>query len=81
MPATITLKNIPSHIYEALKKNAVRNHRSVNSEIISIIEKQYCITQITPEEYLARARKVRKKNSGLFLTQELLEEAKGEGRA
>ena len=31
---TITVKNIPSDIYEKLKKSAEISHRSINSEII-----------------------------------------------
>ncbi len=81
MAVTITIKNIPSQLYEALKQSAVKNHRSINSEIMFVIEKQYSSTPIMPEEYLERARKVRKKNSGIFLTQEFLDDAKGEGRA
>ncbi len=37
--ATITINNIPDPTYNTLKQLAVENHRSINSEIICLIEK------------------------------------------
>ena len=36
---SITVKNIPDHAYEILRQVATTNHRSINSEIICLIEK------------------------------------------
>lgn len=38
--ATITVKDIPEELYEALKKKAAEHHRSINREVI------HCIQQI-----------------------------------
>jgi plasmid stability protein len=80
MPATITIKNIPSHLYDILKKNAARNHRSINNEVISLIEKQYSSNKITPGEFLASARELRKRTKKFLLTEDILDKAKNEGR-
>ena len=80
MPATITIKNIPSHLYDILKKNAARNHRSINNEVISLIEKQYSSNKITPAEFLASARELRKRTKKFLLTEDILDKAKNEGR-
>jgi len=38
MPTTITVKNIPYDLYEKIKQNAVEHRRSINNEVIAIIE-------------------------------------------
>lgn len=80
MPATIAIKNIPSHLYDILKKNAARNHRSINNEVISLIEKLYSSNKITPGEFLASARELRKRTKKFLLTEDTLDKAKNEGR-
>jgi plasmid stability protein len=35
---TVTIKNIPEQIYERIKAQAKVNHRSINGEILSILE-------------------------------------------
>jgi plasmid stability protein len=48
--ATITLKNIPEELYDRLKYFAKLHHRSLNSEIIYILEKSAGLAQEDPEE-------------------------------
>jgi len=60
MSTTITLKNIPDHIYESLKQAAEAHHRSINSEVISCLERVLLPTPINQDERLARARQIRK---------------------
>ena len=36
--ASLTIRNIPVHILERLKERAKRNHRSMQGEIIAILE-------------------------------------------
>lgn len=47
--ATITLKNIPDRLYERLKYFAKLRHRSLNSEVIFILEKSVGLAQEDPE--------------------------------
>jgi plasmid stability protein len=48
--ATITLKNIPEELYDRLKYFAKLHHRSLNSEIIYMLEKSVGLAQEDPEE-------------------------------
>ena len=80
MPS-ITVKNIPDHAYELLKQVASTHRRSINSEIIRMIEKATLSKQIHPEQHLAAARKSRAKTKGFLLTPDILQEAKEEGRS
>ncbi len=80
MAKTITVKNIPSTLYELLKQNASRNHRSINNEIIEIMENSLQSKKMTPEDFLASARRLRAKTKSPKLTEDLLSQAKNEGR-
>lgn len=78
---TITVKNIPEEIYEKIKLQARANHRSVNSEIISIFE--HAIQKRTPTDVkvmLERARKVRELTAHYTATAEEIDRWKKEGR-
>lgn len=77
---TITLKNIPPELYERLKVQAKRNRRSINGEVISIIEKALLIPPIDVEATLERARKLRERTSHYVITDEELTRWKNEGR-
>ena len=76
----ITIKNIPDHTYEVLKKVASSHHRSINSEIIHLIEKATQSKPFSSEHHLALAKRSREKTKKFLLTDEVLSEAKSEGR-
>lgn len=78
--ATITLKNIPDPTYKILKQLAAEHHRSVNSEIIYLIEKATKSTKIDPDQHLAIARSLREKTKKYTLDDNTLFELKNEGR-
>jgi antitoxin FitA len=59
MGATITLKNIPDTIYASLKQAADAHHRSINSEVISCLERVLLPNKTGQEERLTRARQIR----------------------
>jgi plasmid stability protein len=78
---TITVKNIPEEIYEKIKLQAKANRRSVNSEILSIIERAVqTLTPMDAQEILERARKVRKLTAHYIITNEEIDRWKKEGR-
>lgn len=79
MPS-ITVKNIPDHAYTILKQVATTHHRSINSEIICLIEKATISKQFHPEHHLALARRSRETTKNFFLTEDILKKAKEEGR-
>jgi plasmid stability protein len=58
MPA-ITVKNIPSQLYERLKLTAQIHRRSLNSEIIACLEREWLATPISAEERIRRAQQIR----------------------
>ena len=78
--ANITVKNIPEHTYEILKQVASSHHRSLNSEIIHLIEKATTSKPFSPEHHLALAKQSRGKTKKFLLTDEFLNNAKEEGR-
>ncbi|OQX16018.1 MAG: plasmid stability protein [Desulfobulbaceae bacterium A2] len=59
MPTTLTLKNIPDEVYERLRTAAAMHRRSLNSEAIVCLETVLAPTRISPDERLARARRLR----------------------
>ena len=81
MPTTITIKNIPAGLYDRIKTNATKNHRSINSEIIAIIENTLSTKKISPGNFLASARRLREKTKNHILTEDFLDRAKREGRS
>jgi plasmid stability protein len=78
--ATITVKDIPDDLYEALKKAAARHHRSINSEIIYYIEQAVRSREVNVEEVLERARHLRAEVGPVPMSQEILNEYKNTGR-
>ena len=80
MPTTITLKNIPHDLYELIKQNAAEHRRSINNEVISIIENALRSQKIDPDDFLVTVRKLRERTNRLQLTNNLIYKAKNEGR-
>lgn len=79
---TITVKNIPSELYERLRNSAAENRRSINSEIIVCIERAICSQRTTPPDVtLVRARELRKKTSSHPLTDDEFTQLKSVGRS
>ena len=53
---SITVKNVPTDVYERMKQSGKANRRSINSEIIVILEEAVKSKKTAPEDALARAR-------------------------
>jgi hypothetical protein len=77
---TITVKNIPPELYEALKRAAESSHRSLNSEIIACIERAVRSHPIDPEALLANARRLRARTAEHPISDHEFTEAKSQGR-
>jgi plasmid stability protein len=77
---TITVKNIPEQVYERIKVRATTNHRSINGEILSILEQAVSLPPIDVEATLERARKVRELTAHYVATAEEIEKWINEGR-
>jgi plasmid stability protein len=80
MATTITVKNIPADLYTQLKESAVRHHRSINSEIIAIIEKALVPQNANPDDFRVAAKALREKTRKYGLNQGFIERTKREGR-
>jgi plasmid stability protein len=77
---SLTIKNIPEDVYTRLKEAAASNRRSINSEVITIIDEALRSTQITPEEWIPGARKIRELTAKYVITDEEFNQAKRAGR-
>jgi plasmid stability protein len=77
--ATMTIKNIPDELYEELKQRAAANRRSVNNEVIVLIERAVQYQVQDPNEVLERVRVLREKLD-LYVTEDEITAAKNEGR-
>ncbi len=77
---TITLKNVPNELYEALKLRAKLHRRSLDSEIITILEHVTMPQPVDVDAILAEVQQIREKTKGYFLNDELLRRMKDEGR-
>jgi len=78
--ATITLKNIPDSLYDQIKQSAQANRRSINSEIITCIEKALSGRKIDPDKILSAARSLRKKTVGHVFKEKDIAKIKNAGR-
>ncbi|MBD3320673.1 MAG: Arc family DNA-binding protein [Chitinivibrionales bacterium] len=58
MPS-LTIKNIPSDLYNVLRQVAEIHRRSLNSEVIVCLEKALLHKKISPEQRLQNAKALR----------------------
>ena len=77
---TVTLKNIPDELYAHLKEAARAHHRSLNSEILYCVVRILLGRQVTLDDRLAAAQNLRKLSARHPLTDDLLDDAKNQGR-
>lgn len=77
---TITLKNIPEPLYERLKQAAETHRRSLNSEVLVVLESVLAPGRYDVSELLEAARTVREKTAHYHLTDQELDAAKRSGR-
>lgn len=78
--ATITIKNIPDDLYEELKLRAASNRRSINKEVIHLIERSLRHYRPSPEEIHEKAVQLRELTAHYYLTNDELNEWKNMGR-
>jgi plasmid stability protein len=58
MPVNLSIKNAPDDVVQRLRERAARNHRSLQGELMAIIEEavQPRPQRLTIDEYRARVR-------------------------
>jgi len=77
--ATITLKNIPPVLHRSLKERAERNRRSLNSEVLSVLEAAVDVQERNTELLLEEAARFRK-SLGFTATPDEIDAARRKGR-
>ncbi len=78
--ATMTIKNIPDELYEELRQRAATNRRSINNEVIMLIERAFHSYRPTSDEIHKQAVVLREMTAHYHLSEEELNEWKNEGR-
>ena len=59
MPVNLSIKNAPDDVVERLRERAARHHRSLQGELLAIVEAAVRPTQhLTPDEGLAEVRRM-----------------------
>jgi plasmid stability protein len=77
---SLTITDIPDATYERLKEAAEAHHRSLNSEVLSLLETVVTTQPMDVETFLARAGEIRAKTKGPPLTLAELMRARDRGR-
>ena len=55
MPVNLSIKNVPDHLAEPLRKRAARHHRSLQEELLAILEENLGNRHhLTPPELLSK---------------------------
>ena len=67
-------------MYKTLKQLAAEHHRSINSELIYLIEKTTKSIKIDPDQHLLAARKFREKTKEYIINDVTVTEIKNEAR-
>jgi antitoxin FitA len=76
----LSLKEVPATTHRTLKERAEANHRSLNGEILAILESAVSSTRIDASEISRRAAVLRTKFKGV-ISEADLNEAKRKGRS
>lgn len=76
----LTIKRLPDELHERLKERAERHRRSMNNEVITILEQALMPSRRSAEEAIAWAEALNREIGKTF-DPKLIEEGKREGRA
>jgi antitoxin FitA len=53
MPVSLSIKNVPDHIAERLRDRAAKSHRSLQGELLAVLEESVASEQtVTPLEFV-----------------------------
>ena len=79
MPA-LTIKNIPTDLYDELKHVAKQHHRSINSEVIVCLKETLLPKKTSAKDRLANIQALRSQIEPNIITSQDIEQAINEGR-
>jgi antitoxin FitA len=77
--ATVTVKNLPDELHQKLRESAKLHHRSINNEIIALLESKLHPQRVDTTAMLAEIRKFRE-SLNVYLDHEDVQRLKEEGR-
>jgi len=80
MPA-LTIKNIPTDLYNELKFVASKHHRSINSEVIVRLKRTLFSSKISSDDFLHNIQQLRSSIPENIIAVEEIEKAIEEGRS
>jgi plasmid stability protein len=69
--STITVKDLPERLHRQLKARALQHHRSLNSEIIALLEAATAPQKLDPDALLAHAASLRRQVAGRLTDSDL----------
>jgi plasmid stability protein len=69
--STVTVRNLPEKLHRRLKARALRHDRSLNSEIIALLETATAPQKVDPDALLARAASLRGQVAGRLTDSDL----------
>ncbi len=65
MPVNLSIKNVPDQVAEKLRQRAARHHRSLQGELMAILEESLANQKVlTPAELLSEVRAIGLKTPG-----------------
>ena len=80
MPA-LTIKNIPTDLYEELKHVAGQHHRSINSEVIMCLKQRLFPNKTSTQDKLSNIQALRSQIKPNIITASDIETTINEGRS
>jgi plasmid stability protein len=76
---TLTIKGVPPELHEKLKERAERHRRSMNNELLTILERTLTPSRKSAEEAITEAEALNDRIGKTF--PDIVNEAKRKGRA
>ena len=76
----LALRGLPDHLHQELKSAAVRNHRSLNGEILARLEASVGSEPVDPRALLERIRLRREGIGRIDLSEDVLRGIRDAGR-
>jgi plasmid stability protein len=58
VPVNLSIKNAPDDVVRRLRARAARHHRSLQGELMAILEEAVGPSRLTPEEVLSKVRQL-----------------------
>lgn len=78
--ASLTIKSIPVDLLEHLRKRAEQHRRSLNSEVLHLLERSVGGASVDPDAVLTRVRRLQDRTQLPPLNDDILDQAIREGR-